>query len=427
MNYQAPLIKQQPSSEKSVLIEQLKEFTGSKQIFSLYFSPPLWFSKIEDEFQQKNITSDIDKFIMVLRLISSIDNDILISVLNVLQLSCMPDNDRYNHLKRTIITHISKMFKLRKNMPSGLLQQIINFSGNQIPLNTLKTIWLDSLPVQIQSVLVIFKTASLKELVAAADQITLIQLFNDVPSPILEDLQKSTSQGKGLKEIFKETCIDHTERRELVKNDEIPASVDTKNVPESNIPRRSFTSEPKTKRQRVLPHNSSLPNYMDFNEQQDNRKTNSSSFDVTGSSKTTHSPPSCQVQFDAQQSIDKPNSSLGTVLGFNQQRDNFPTNPCEKSTCHPVSVPISQYYNQSALSNLRRQYEQHIPNQYAFHPPTVPYLFPPKYNHPGLLPHQGLPGSGPTWNNPSNAKYRPPAAQGAYVKNSIQTNNQKEL
>lgn len=121
--------------------------------------PKLWFIQLEAQFDLAGITRDITMFHHV---VSAIDTEILQEVTEVI--TNPPINEKYNTIKNRIIGIFSdstenKIRKLLSEMdlgdkkPSMLLSEMRRLGGPDVPDKLLQTIWMQRLPVQVQSIL----------------------------------------------------------------------------------------------------------------------------------------------------------------------------------------------------------------------------------------------------------------------------------
>lgn len=139
-------------------------------------NPALWFCQLEAQFENSRITIDKTKYFTVVAAIeSSILNQVSDLVLNP------PENDMYNTLKARLLSvfadseqiRIKKLLgdvEITEKKPSSLLREMRTLAGNSLTPALLKTLWLQRLPVNIQSILSV-SSEGIDGLVVIADKI----------------------------------------------------------------------------------------------------------------------------------------------------------------------------------------------------------------------------------------------------------------
>lgn len=143
-------------------------------------NPKLWFLQVESQFFVSKIKNDTAKYHMV---IGIIDTEVLQQVSDIL--SSLPQTERYETLKQTIIQRFSesdnqKIRKLLKDMelgdrkPSHLLREMKNLAEGKVTDDLVKTLWLQRLPEQVQMVLTT-NTLNLVQMAEIADKLMEIQ------------------------------------------------------------------------------------------------------------------------------------------------------------------------------------------------------------------------------------------------------------
>lgn len=122
-------------------------------------NPRLWFRQLEAQFANSNITLDLTKFNTI---VGVIESDILTTVSDVVLNP--PENDLYETIKARLIhrfeeTEQKKLKNLLNELtlgdmrPSDLLRKMKELSCNKVGDDLLKTLWLQRLPLTIQTVL----------------------------------------------------------------------------------------------------------------------------------------------------------------------------------------------------------------------------------------------------------------------------------
>jgi len=139
-------------------------------------NPKMWFIQLESRFVTANITDDETKFHYV---VGALDGDILTYVSDILEKP--PVSNKYQKLKQVLAERLSeseekKLKKLLRDIelgdkkPSFLLREMQQLAGGQLPEDLLKSLWLQRLPVQVQTILMT-STDSLNNLSKMADKI----------------------------------------------------------------------------------------------------------------------------------------------------------------------------------------------------------------------------------------------------------------
>lgn len=122
-------------------------------------NPQLWFHQLEAQFANSNIVNDITKFNTI---VGVMESDILSSVSDIVLQP--PAIDRYEAIKRRLIqqftdTDNKKLKSLLHELtlgdmkPSDLLRKMRELSCGKVGEDLLKTLWLQRLPLTIQTVL----------------------------------------------------------------------------------------------------------------------------------------------------------------------------------------------------------------------------------------------------------------------------------
>lgn len=172
--------------------------------------PKLWFIQLEAQFELSHIVLDGTKYNHVL---SAIDTDILTQVTDFL--INPPQLGKYEGIKNRLISIYSDSSekKLRKLLsetslgdrkPSQLLNEMTRLGGSSVSQEILKTLWLQHLPTQIQSVLAA-SSDSLENLSKMADKIAEIEqpqsfaVATDNHSNLVDLVQKLAQQVEELK------------------------------------------------------------------------------------------------------------------------------------------------------------------------------------------------------------------------------------
>lgn len=142
--------------------------------------PKLWFIQLEAQFDLSGVVQDSTKYNYV---ITAIDTDILTQVTDFVLNP--PLNRKYECLKNRLINIYSESSekKLRKLLsaislgdrkPSQLVNEMSRLDGTSVSQEILKTLWLQHLPTQVQSVLAT-SSDTLENLSLMADKIAEIE------------------------------------------------------------------------------------------------------------------------------------------------------------------------------------------------------------------------------------------------------------
>lgn len=187
--------------------------------------PNLWFLQLEAQFQINNITSDLKKYNYV---ISSIDTEILSQVTDYIH--SPPESQKYEGIKKKLIAIFSdsKEKQLRKLLsemelgdrkPSQLLNEMRRLGSSSVSSDLLKTLWMQRLPVHIQSVLTT-SSDNLESLSIMADKIAEIEqprtfaiTSDPKPGNLEEVISKLSREVSELKVAFKEDPIPRSKQR----------------------------------------------------------------------------------------------------------------------------------------------------------------------------------------------------------------------
>ena len=186
--------------------------------------PALWFYKIEAQFRYSAITADQTKYDAV---VASIDADILSQVFDVVRTP--PAEGKYELLKKRLIdafadTENQQIRKLLTEQelgdlrPSQLLTKMRALAGNKVTDDFLKTLWLQRLPPNSQTIL----SASgdtLDALSAMADRI-----WETNPTPTVNSINKnsSSSETSELEQLRQQISLLTTQVAELSKRKSRP-------------------------------------------------------------------------------------------------------------------------------------------------------------------------------------------------------------
>ncbi|XP_022163291.1 uncharacterized protein LOC111028839 isoform X2 [Myzus persicae] len=138
--------------------------------------PNIWFAQIEAQFVLGGINNDTTKFYHV---ISAVDTEILTQVSDIIQTP--PVNNKYDTLKARLVSIYtdSEEKKLRKLLsevelgdrkPSTLLNEMQRLGGVALSSELLKSLWLQHLPIAMQSCLAV-TSGTVEELSKLADKI----------------------------------------------------------------------------------------------------------------------------------------------------------------------------------------------------------------------------------------------------------------
>lgn len=140
----------------------------------------LWFIQLESNFELAKVTNDVTKYNY---LVSSIDPETLAAVSDILY--APPTTDRYNTLKSRLITEFSTSeneqirrliseLHLGDDKPSQLLRKMREMGGKAVNDDFIKTLWLQRLPSDMQTILSI-SAESLDNLAKMADKIAEVR------------------------------------------------------------------------------------------------------------------------------------------------------------------------------------------------------------------------------------------------------------
>lgn len=140
--------------------------------------PTTWFTIAEAQFALQGITSDLTKYYHI---VAALDHQVISDIEDVL--ANPPHEDKYDHLKETLISRLSltteeriRQILYREELdgrkPSQFLRHLRSLAGNTpIPDEVLRTAWKDRLPHAIHPILNSHLKLSLDELALVADQV----------------------------------------------------------------------------------------------------------------------------------------------------------------------------------------------------------------------------------------------------------------
>ncbi|KAK5642171.1 hypothetical protein RI129_001036 [Pyrocoelia pectoralis] len=159
-------------------------------------NPTVWFTQVESQFIIANITADVTKYHYV---IAAIDSNILSEVSDIILKP--PTVGMYSTLKNQLISRFTESQERRVNKllhdlelgdkrPSQLLREMSDLAQDKITDSLLKTLWLQRLPKNIQTILIVSED-TLEKLATMADK---IMDTNSCNSTINEVEQKSETQ-----------------------------------------------------------------------------------------------------------------------------------------------------------------------------------------------------------------------------------------
>ncbi|KAL4119980.1 hypothetical protein QTP88_012730 [Uroleucon formosanum] len=145
--------------------------------------PNIWFAQIEAQFVLSGINNDTTKLYHV---ITAVDTEILTQVSDIIQTP--PDNNKYDTLKT------------RK--PSTLLNEMQRLGGVALSSELLKSLWLQHLPIVMQSCLAV-TSGTVEELSKLADKIgeigeprVVAAVASDPTTELLKQLIKDVAELK---------------------------------------------------------------------------------------------------------------------------------------------------------------------------------------------------------------------------------------
>ena len=140
-------------------------------------NPHIWFTQLESQFVNANITSDRTKYHTV---VGNIETDILAQVSDII--TNPPSQNAYDALKSRLIAVFSdseerRLKRLLKDLdlgdkrPSVLLREMQDLASNKVGNELLKSLWLQRLPSQMQAILAT-SDMELSKLALMADKIS---------------------------------------------------------------------------------------------------------------------------------------------------------------------------------------------------------------------------------------------------------------
>lgn len=168
-------------------------------------NPAIWFCQIESQFATNGIKSDETKFNTV---VGAIESNVLALVSDIVLNP--PAQNKYETLKKRLQSHFSDSdeerlkklltkVQLGDNKPSFLLRQMKELAGERMDEKVIRTLWLQRLPVQAQTILAVSED-NLDKLATMADKICEVTLNNQVYT--------IESQGKKPNDIVSTTSLE---------------------------------------------------------------------------------------------------------------------------------------------------------------------------------------------------------------------------
>lgn len=158
-------------------VEVFSTFTASDKIPPfIKQDPELWFCQVEAVFARANITNSVTKFQTVIPRIAS---DVLLQAADIVK---KPGENPYENLKDRLVNaysdsetrRIQELLEgkqLGDEKPTRFLRQMRQLAGESIPAGVLKTLWMRSLPQNVQAILISTGQTDLDKLADVADKI----------------------------------------------------------------------------------------------------------------------------------------------------------------------------------------------------------------------------------------------------------------
>lgn len=181
-------------------------------------SPALWFIQLESQFALADIKEDGTKYNYV---VAAIDSEALNSVSDIIL--SPPSTNKYDSLKKRLIdahseSESAKIQKLLQGVdigdqrPSQLLTRMRALAGDNVGDNMLKSLWLNRLPTNTQTILTAL-SEELPKLATVADKIHDLS----VPSAINNIATPSSSNTHALEQQIAELTKQVNELSTMVK------------------------------------------------------------------------------------------------------------------------------------------------------------------------------------------------------------------
>jgi len=156
--------------------------------------PEIWFTQAEAQFALSGVTADLTKFNFLL---AQLDLNI---VENIYDLVSSNDNNKYVLAKDRLLgifkeSEERQLKKLVSDLelgdlkPSQLLRTMQNLASREVPDKIIKTFWLDKLPTEIKSILVI-SDGDLNKLAEIGDKIW------DMRPPAIEEVKSQKTEDR---------------------------------------------------------------------------------------------------------------------------------------------------------------------------------------------------------------------------------------
>lgn len=199
-------------------------------------NPALWFCQVESQFEVAGIRTDATKFNYI---VGKVESNVLSQVSDIIL--NRPEANMYTTLKNRILQCFaesaeSKLKRLLNEIsldgkrPSNLLREMKELAGAGVTDDVLKSLWMQRLPVQVQTVLA-GSRENLIELSQLADRVIDVTYSSNVNVV-------DTNQNQDLTKLFDQINILRSEISELRKS----RSNDRENNSHSNNRSRSKSS-----------------------------------------------------------------------------------------------------------------------------------------------------------------------------------------
>lgn len=157
--------------------------------------PAVWFAQVEGQFILNQIRKDETKYYYI---VSHLEQEYASVVKDII--TKPPDTGKYEKLKSELIRRLSASHErkiqqllmheeLGDRKPSAFLRHLCNLAGPSIPEDILKSIWLNRLPPNLQTIVISQTEISLSAVAELADRIhDIVPTYGQVASTSAKDV-----------------------------------------------------------------------------------------------------------------------------------------------------------------------------------------------------------------------------------------------
>lgn len=190
--------------------------------------PKLWFSQVEGQFTIYGITNDALKFATIqAQLTQTFAREVSDIFLDP------PATDKYATLKRELIKRLSKSQQEKTRLllqgeslagraPTQFLRHLRSLAGTSVDDDVLRTIWMQSMPSDVQSILATMRGLPLEQVAETADEVMQTRRGSHPSSQVCSSSASAPpdEQNVGLKQqVMELTAVVAALARKIDEND----------------------------------------------------------------------------------------------------------------------------------------------------------------------------------------------------------------